>query len=273
MEDLTYSLREAARRGGVPEERLRRAILLGELIAEPIPDGREYLIRAVHLESFLKAEKPTCKLHLAIAARRRKAAVVIGFLGLILFTSLGIWILLRKGGEFSYLPRINGINSESYKVVPYMQAAVHLQAMGRGVACLTLLKAAAQAPTCEQDEQIIVLCRMLFTKRATSEFSIPALGAPCCLGGTDYSDWPLEPMELVDGVPFLITRGYKLGGEAEPACSYVRYCIANCDWNTVPFREPTAKQMRAALDKLLASGKWKRPLDSYEREFLAAQIE
>jgi hypothetical protein len=144
--------------------------------------------------------------------------------------------------------------------------------MGREAACQELLKAASQVPTREQDEQIIILCRMLFTKRADSEFRRPMIGGAFFFGATDYSDWSLEPIEVVDGVPFKIVRGYVLGGFPEPASSYLNYCMTACDWNRTAFREATAKELQAALDKLLSSPKWKQPLDEYDRAFLSDQI-
>ncbi len=49
MKNTLYPLRDAARLKGVPEERLRRAILDGRIVAEPVPDDRQYLIRASEL--------------------------------------------------------------------------------------------------------------------------------------------------------------------------------------------------------------------------------
>jgi len=43
--EMNASLREAARRSGIPEEQLRRRILTGELAAEPVDDDRQYLVR------------------------------------------------------------------------------------------------------------------------------------------------------------------------------------------------------------------------------------
>ncbi len=99
------------------------------------------------------------------------------------------------------------------------------------------------------------------------------IGGAGFFGGTDYSDWPLEPIELVDGVPFLITRGYVLGGLPEADEWYLHYCETNCDWSNSHYAIKTDQQKREALYKLLASPKWKRPLDTSEREFLSEQIQ
>ncbi len=160
--------------------------------------------------------------------------------------------------------------SAKYKAGPYISTAARLQEMRREAACQALLQA---AKTSRENQQIIVLCRMLFTKRSGSEFRRPLIGGARFFGATDYPHWPLEPIELVDGVPFLITQGYVLAGVPEPAHAYLQYCMANCDWSTIRFREPTVTQKRGALAKLVASRKWKRPLDTYERDFLSAQIE
>jgi hypothetical protein len=168
------------------------------------------------------------------------------------------------------LASLPDLQSAKYKVSPYITAAARLQEMGRESACQVLLEA---AQTNRESRQIIVLCRMLFSKRSGSEFRRPMIGGAHFLGGTDYPDWPFEPIELVDGVPFLITHGYVLGGVAEPADTYLRYCMTNCDWSTIRFRELTAKQKRDALEKLVASSKWKQSLDTYERDFLSAQID
>jgi hypothetical protein len=98
------------------------------------------------------------------------------------------------------------------------------------------------------------------------------IGAASFLGATEYRDWPSEPIELVGAVPFLITRGYLLGGKPEPAGSYLRYCMASCDWSPVRFAVVTNTQMEEALASLIASPKWKRPLDGHEKDFLSVQI-
>jgi len=160
-------------------------------------------------------------------------------------------------------------NFRGYKAAPFIEAAVALQSLGKEKAC-ELLKAQDAKP--ETANGVIVLARMLFVKKTGGEFRRPRIGGATFAGGTDYNDWPLEPIELIDGVPFLVTRGYALGGAAEPAAAYVKYCLANCEWNDFEFKKPSQKELQAALEKLLASPKWKTPLDERSREFFAAQI-
>jgi len=50
-----YSLKDAADLSGVPENRLRRAILFEDLQAEDVPDERQYLIRGQVLAEYLRA--------------------------------------------------------------------------------------------------------------------------------------------------------------------------------------------------------------------------
>ena len=83
----------------------------------------------------------------------------------------------------------------------------------------------------------------------------------------------LGPIELVDGVPFLITRGYSLGGKAELGKDYLKYyCMKECDWNTAAFKTVSPKDKQAALAKLLVSTKWKGRLSDEDKKFLAEQI-
>lgn len=155
----------------------------------------------------------------------------------------------------------------------YIKAAAELQAIPPEAAAKLLLSLAD-----EEDRRrtflpnSVVLCRMLFTPKVKGDFRRPALGGTTFMGSTDYPDWPLEPIELVDGIPFLIVRGYRLLKQSEPATWYVEYCLQKCDWTTIRYNPKTADEKKDALAKLLASTKWKAVLDARDREFLAAQI-
>jgi hypothetical protein len=157
-----------------------------------------------------------------------------------------------------------------YKVDPYIHAAITLQTMGYERACREMMKAAKRN---EDSQQIYILCRMLFQERGNSGFRRPSLGGAVFLGGTDYVDWPLDPIEVVDGVPFVITWGYgTTGAMPEPPEMYLNYCMTNCDWNTSKYRTKSNDELEKDLNALLMSPKWKRPLEPQEREIIARQI-
>ena len=94
-----------------------------------------------------------------------------------------------------------------YRVIPFVRAVVSLQESGRESACETLWKMVMDD---SEDKRIYYLCRMLFVNREGSEFRRPGVGsAGFIIRGTTYSDWPLEPIELIDGVPFrIVLREY-----------------------------------------------------------------
>jgi hypothetical protein len=166
-------------------------------------------------------------------------------------------------------------NGLPYRLEQFVPAAMALQSMGRERGFAALLRVAGTPETVDKSvyEKVAVLCRMLFTPRPGREFLRPSLGGPNFHGDTTYADWPLEPIEIVDGYPFWISRGYRMGGAGGPISDYVRYCIAECDWSALRFRELSAPERRTALSRLLMSPKWKRSLDERERWFLSSQVE
>jgi hypothetical protein len=157
-----------------------------------------------------------------------------------------------------------------YRVDPFIRLAVALQSLGRSAA-LDKLHAMARDP--EAAARVIVVARMLFVPRPGTDLRRAMIGGAIFLGGTDYSDWPQEPIEVVDGVPFLITKGYSLIGLPETSEAYLEYCETNGDWSAFRYSVKTTQQKRDALKKLFASDKWKATLNDTERKFLANQIE
>lgn len=152
---------------------------------------------------------------------------------------------------------------------PYVALAVQLQILGKdkGVA-----KLRGWAETRKHDEQVIVLCRMLFEPGKGGEFLPPRLGGPGFLAGTGAEDWPLEPIAIIDGIPFRIVTGYMLAGEAEGGLSYLDYCLAHTNWSIRRYRIVTDETIKAAFEKLKQSPKWKRPLTEWELSLLGKQI-
>ena len=206
---------------------------------------------------------------------------------------------VQSGHDVS-LSDLPPVEQGKYKVEPYIAAAEQLQAAGRADATRQLIALAkswahlVQAPSIDikriNDEQkIAVLCRMLFVKREGSTFDRPELGAPEFFGdppgssislnnsidSSCFRTWTLEPIEIVDGVPFLVVRGYSVEAVIEPHYmeSYVRYCTTNCDWSSAHFTKKTMEQKRKALTKIFVSPKLGLPLEAYERDYLTQQIQ
>jgi len=162
---------------------------------------------------------------------------------------------------------------EVYKVDPYIRAAMTLQSMGKVKACETLLTLASYRRRNHDDMPLFLLCRMLFVAREGGEFRRPSIGYPILPRGSSLADWPLEPIEIVDGVPFLITHHYgSFSGRPETASLYVQYCIQHCDWNKTPFQMKSMAEKQQALEKLLTSPKGQRFLGDYEKNVLSDQI-
>jgi hypothetical protein len=178
---------------------------------------------------------------------------------------------LPKRGTFSLadLPNV-WLPGEDYRVDPYIRAAMILQSMGKKKAIQRLVQL-SKNDDFDENIKIVALCRMLFTEKKDVKFRRPGLGDPGFLGSTKIKDWPLEPIELVNGVPFLIVTGYNLGGIPESGGQYLAYCIAKMEWNKFKFEPKTNREKRAALRKLLAAKKLKG-LELEERKFLEAQI-
>ena len=203
----------------------------------------------------------------------------------------------ERGLSLSDLPPVE---QGKYKVDAYLQAAEQLQAAGRIGASRQLIALArspalsaqpprANATSVADQKKIAVLCRMLFVRREGAAFDRPALGAPEFLGDPPgaaktlnnagnapcFQTWPLEPIELVDDIPFLVVRSYPVEAAVDPRYSesYVDYCLTNCAWTPVRYGEKTPEQKSAGLTKLLASLKWRQALKPSERDWLAAQLQ
>ena len=157
---------------------------------------------------------------------------------------------------------------KQYRVDPYIRVAVKLQAMGKKEGSALLLRMAhfGREEPRQRREATLVLARMLFVPKQGIEFRRLLLGAPGFIALSPaqrewpaiIKNWPLEPIALVDGIPFLIVTGYNLSGEPEDPESYVRYCMENCDWNDYRFKTKSKEEKQKAVEKLLASFQQKK---------------
>src|SRR5436190_287734 len=106
----------------------------------------------------------------------------------------GTWVVLNRGAAEEQ-------GDAPHRVDWYLATAAKLQALDQKKA-IEQLRTLANDP--KEGQKVFALCRMLFTNKPGAEFQSPALGAPVFLAGSNYADWPLQPIVLVDGVPFYI---------------------------------------------------------------------
>ena len=198
-----------------------------------------------------------------------------------------------------YPPYTRGRQMEPthFRADSYLRAAVALQGLGRDRACRLLVRLArAECSRRASNGEVfdnpdgdgyqpVVLCRMLFTAKAGGSFARPMIGVPYFLGTgtdirsrflgerTDLGDWPLEPITLVDGVPFLVCTGYRGADYPEDSCGYVLRCMHDDAWDPTPYRLKSPPEEQAALQTLLASPVWHGDLSRVDRAFLAVQLE
>jgi len=169
------------------------------------------------------------------------------------------------------LPAFYPADLRAYGADPFIAAAVELQSLDHATALRQLHAMASEEHT---PARVVVLCQMLFMPRPGAKFRRPGLGAAEYFGGTSSADWPNDPIEIVDGVPFLIVWGYTIAGMWATADSYVHYYEENGNWTPFRHQLTSAERKRSALRKLLASAKWKTDVDRAEREsFFRRQIE
>ena len=157
-----------------------------------------------------------------------------------------------------------------FKSAQYVRVATQLQSMGKEKACERLAELAERG---DDDGQVAFLCRLLFVKKANVSFRPPFFGVPNYMGGTNSEDWPLSPLELVDDVPFRVARSYNIAGEPEASRTYLDFCLKNCNWCDRQFEKVNDQAIKKALNSLLNSEKWRKPLTNSERKYLGSQIE
>lgn len=158
-----------------------------------------------------------------------------------------------------------------YRVRPYILAAKNLQSMGRAAAERYMMDYAKKG---YDSDQIYILCRILYVKSGRGDFNEPKLGKGHFVAENGGKEFPLQPIEIVDGVPFLIVYDYAIfGGMPDSPAEYLDYCRENCGWNTYNYRVKSESELQSALNKIVNSPKWKRPLGPREKGWLTAQIQ
>ena len=156
-----------------------------------------------------------------------------------------------------------------FRPEPYLRVVLALQSIPKDEAISLIRKWSAQP---DYNEQIVILCRMLFEAEDRSQFRRPGLGGAQFFGATTYDDWPLEPIALVNDIPFKIVFGYILAGVAESGSTYFQHCVTKGKWTSRRYHIATTAEIQKAFDQLTDSKVWKKPLSDWEVRELKKQI-
>ncbi len=166
--------------------------------------------------------------------------------------------------------KCSDINSGNFKCKPYINLAIYVQSIEKTDAVLLLKEFSTSQ---QYEDEMIILTRMLFQSTTKKPLRRPYIGGASFFGNTDYKDWQNEPIEIVNGIPFLITRGYSLGGYPESSLDYLLYCISNGEWNSIIYSIKTEEEMKSSLNLLLISEKWHSKISSFDKVFFENQIQ
>lgn len=164
--------------------------------------------------------------------------------------------LIKELGEWT--------GDQPFRSRPYMEMASILWSLDSEKRVALMKKWCA-----DYDHQMIILCRMLFQAPEGKSIRRPKLGGPLFYEG-EMKDWPLEPIVMVDQVPFLVTQGYVIGGLPESARVYLSYCLGkNYAWTPKSFYYSSPAQLAHALEVLKNS----RELTDETLRILEVQVE
>lgn len=168
----------------------------------------------------------------------------------------------------------------SFKSSEYIDVAVFLQSMPKEKAIETLK---SWADSGHYEMEVIALCRMLFEAKGSKLFRRPNLGAPVFCGSHEaeisasspaFAKFNIEPICIVDGVPFWVVKTYIVGGAIqEKASNYLSYCVANTNWSTFKFKRVNVESLKKAFENLIQTHFKDHELDKADFDFLHRQIE
>ncbi len=187
------------------------------------------------------------------------------------FDSIGISkdVLSQLGSIKSPWSSTETNGSKKFKSKPYHLAAIELQKLSEEKREATLKELAK--PRSGYQEQVFVLCRMLYVAKDGGSMRRAGLGLPTVIGSVDYRKLKNDPIKIVDGIPFLVVNGYLLGGRPETAEKYLSYCISNCKWTDFRYAMGMAGEYERAAQKLI--DEWPTELDDFAKKLILSQVE
>jgi hypothetical protein len=120
-------------------------------------------------------------------------------------------------------PQILGL---SYRCDNMIKCVNGLHQLGREQALATLreFSASLKSPQLMREERKLhLICRLLFVNE--KGWKPPRIGAPWPeVDWTVAERFPLFPLAVVDGVPFLLVRDYQMVGASEPGADALKVC-------------------------------------------------
>ena len=148
------------------------------------------------------------------------------------------------------------LDGESFDPAAAVRAVNRLLAAGPAAALDALRSRARDATTGPEQGDVLVLCRLAFDPAPGAVLPPLLAGVPDVVVPEDAeAEWPRFPLALVDDVPFLLVRGYLVGGLAEPPAEHVERCTRAGQLRTRPL---SPAPPLAAVAALLGSDAWER---------------
>ena len=144
---------------------------------------------------------------------------------------------------------LNGCRSigDGYRIAPYLALARALQEEGKDVTIAKLWHWDGMG----YEDQVVILCRMLFEAKEGQASRGPVTGSEPFLGGTSDEDWPQRPIVLHKNVPILIEEADEFGLWGRFWGSTVDYCVKSCNWREAKYTEMDAETLREVIQDFI----------------------
>lgn len=142
-----------------------------------------------------------------------------------------------------------------------IRAANYLIELGEETAYeLLVIEAKRKNRFSRSDERISILSTLLWRNGASPPLRRIMFGGLISVPERSMKDedWPMLPICLSEGVPFLLGSGYVSAGKGpESGVDYLSYCKNNGKFRQQPYPIPTRREAERAVTSLFASEKWR----------------
>jgi hypothetical protein len=126
----------------------------------------------------------------------------------------------RLRGCSTILKKTPSISGHSYRCGEMIHTVNHLRRLGKDRSLAALR---AYLAVDGEHDKVVVICRLLFVNPKGWETPVLGESVPC-VNNKALAHFPLFPIGLANGMPFLLVEGYRRGGRAESALACVKLC-------------------------------------------------